>query len=220
MSRVRPPAVLPVWLWLWFPPILLAVIFPIRIIDPGFYRVWIDGELGVIELLTPVLAAIGAFYGVLLMRALREHGITLLFLWSFVMTAACIYFAGEELSWGQHLFGWSTPEYLEEINDQQENREKEKEGERKAQDGLGRPSFLSEGPDRIHKLIDIFKLTINRGKPDVGHRIEFLKGSHDLLTHGSARDFGLTKVLNTFFNPIHCRTQRPDTHGPFFASFL
>ena len=37
-----------------------------------------------------------------------------------VMTLGAIYFAGEEVSWGQHLFGWETPEGFIAINDQQE----------------------------------------------------------------------------------------------------
>jgi len=40
--------------------------------------------------------------------------------WVLLTTLGCVYFAGEELSWGQHLFGWDTPEYLEAVNDQEE----------------------------------------------------------------------------------------------------
>ncbi len=120
MSRRRPAAVLPRWLWLWFPPLLLLVILPVRVADPAAYSAWIDGELGLIELLTPLLAIIGAVYGVRLLLALRGGGTSLLLLWSAAMTAACVYFAGEELSWGQHLFGWATPDYLAGINDQNE----------------------------------------------------------------------------------------------------
>lgn len=35
-------------------------------------------------------------------------------------TLACIYFAGEECSWGQWYFGWETPEAMAELNDQSE----------------------------------------------------------------------------------------------------
>ncbi len=37
-----------------------------------------------------------------------------------ICTLACIYFAGEEISWGQHFFGWETGETLAEINKQKE----------------------------------------------------------------------------------------------------
>lgn len=41
-------------------------------------------------------------------------------IWLLVWAAACVYFAGEEASWGQWYFLWDTPEALAEINDQQE----------------------------------------------------------------------------------------------------
>jgi len=41
-------------------------------------------------------------------------------IWLLVWAAACIYFAGEEASWGQWYFLWDTPEGFAQINDQQE----------------------------------------------------------------------------------------------------
>lgn len=40
--------------------------------------------------------------------------------WLLFWVLACVYFAGEEISWGQWLFGWSTPEAMQVINDQNE----------------------------------------------------------------------------------------------------
>jgi len=37
-----------------------------------------------------------------------------------LFTLGCIYFGGEEASWGQHYFGWGTPEALAAVNAQQE----------------------------------------------------------------------------------------------------
>ncbi|MEM7467071.1 MAG: hypothetical protein AAF387_09320 [Pseudomonadota bacterium] len=111
---------LPRWLWLWFPPILLLVIIPIKIVSPDFYASYIDGELGLIELATPLISIIGFVVGISVVRLAwsrvghRER------VWYLMVTLGCFYFAGEELSWGQHFFGWGTPEYLEEINDQEE----------------------------------------------------------------------------------------------------
>ena len=107
-------------LWLWFPPLLLIVVLAVRIIDPGFYARWIDGELGLIELATPVVATIAAVFGARLFLVVRSTGATQLRIWAALLTVACIYLAGEELSWGQHLFGWSTPESIGALNDQQE----------------------------------------------------------------------------------------------------
>lgn len=39
----------------------------------------------------------------------------------FVLAALCsLYVAGEEVSWGQHLFDWGTPDFWSAVNDQQE----------------------------------------------------------------------------------------------------
>lgn len=40
--------------------------------------------------------------------------------WLVVYALGCVYFLGEEISWGQHLFDWSTPDAWLVVNDQQE----------------------------------------------------------------------------------------------------
>ena len=111
---------LPRWQWLWFPPVLLLIILPIRIISPEFYSAHIDGELGLIELATPVLSLIGFVIGIATVRLAWHRVGKQERVWYLLVTLGCFYFAGEELSWGQHFFGWGTPEYLEQINDQEE----------------------------------------------------------------------------------------------------
>jgi hypothetical protein len=120
-SVSRSPAIqLPTWLWLLFPPLLLLVIVPIKIVSPEFYAQWIDGERGLIELATPIISIIGAVIGFKLMRVASILPTRRLRVWMLLTTLGCVYFAGEELSWGQHLFGWGTPAYLEAVNDQEE----------------------------------------------------------------------------------------------------
>jgi hypothetical protein len=119
------PAPLPVaepprWLWLWFPPLLVLVELGVRIYDQGAYTRWFDTELGVVELATPLASTLGVVAGIL---ALRYHALLparWLTVWVALVTLACVYLTGEELSWGQHLFGWSTPESLMAVNDQGE----------------------------------------------------------------------------------------------------
>lgn len=43
-----------------------------------------------------------------------------LFAWVFLATVCCLYVAGEEISWGQHVWEWATPEFWDTINDQAE----------------------------------------------------------------------------------------------------
>lgn len=114
------PSLLPRWLWLWFPPLLVILIVPIKIISPEFYAAHIDGELGLIELATPIISIIGAIIGIRLLTISAALPTRRIQIWVLLTTLGCIYFAGEELSWGQHLFGWGTPAYLEAVNDQEE----------------------------------------------------------------------------------------------------
>ena len=116
----RLPAYLPRFLWLWFPPLLLVVIVPLKIFAPAFYAAHIDGELGLIELATPVLAIAGGVIGARVLLRWRRLPTFRVRVWMVLVTLGCIYFAGEELSWGQHLFGWGTPAYIEAVNDQEE----------------------------------------------------------------------------------------------------
>lgn len=111
---------LPRWFWLWFPPLLVLIIIPIKLVAPGFYAHWIDGELGLIELATPVISIAGAVVGIRLWRVASQLPTQRLRVWILLTTLGCVYFAGEELSWGQHFFGWGTPAYLEALNDQEE----------------------------------------------------------------------------------------------------
>lgn len=111
---------LPSWLWLWFPPLLVLVIVPLKIFAPEFYAQRIDGELGLIELATPLISIAGAVVGFLLIRLASGLPTKRLRVWVLLTTLGCVYFAGEELSWGQHLFGWATPDYIEAVNDQEE----------------------------------------------------------------------------------------------------
>jgi hypothetical protein len=113
-------AELPRWLWLWFPPILLLVIVPIKIIAPEFYSARIDGELGLIELATPLLSIAGAVVGLKMLALSARLPTRRIRVWVILTMLGCVYFAGEELSWGQHIFGWGTPAYLESVNDQEE----------------------------------------------------------------------------------------------------
>ena len=110
---------LPGWLWLWFPPLLLITVLPLRLIAPDAYATWVIGERALIELATPLLALTGAVFGVAALRVLSSDS-RLLRTWIWLVVLGCIYFAGEEISWGQHLLRWETPSYIEAVNDQQE----------------------------------------------------------------------------------------------------
>jgi len=100
--------------------VLIIVQYAIRYYDTAAYNLLFESEVGIVELATPAVLLVAIAAGG---AALRYRGRFLgawLNLWVPLLTLACFYFAGEELSWGQHLFGWATPEYLNTINDQGE----------------------------------------------------------------------------------------------------
>ncbi len=80
----------------------------------------LTGERGIFENLTFVLL-VAAVYFILRARssavALR---ISYLPAWLIVMLLGSAYFAGEEISWGQHFFLWRTPDVWQGVNDQRE----------------------------------------------------------------------------------------------------
>lgn len=120
MDYQRPQPVLSAWWRLWFPPLMAIVVIASKVLSPDFYNNWIIHEIGLVELATPLAAVVGAVFGVLLLNRLRPTRDWLIIGWVLTVTLACIYFAGEEVSWGQQLFHWSTPEAIDKLNDQHE----------------------------------------------------------------------------------------------------
>lgn len=111
---------LPAWMWLWLPVAGIVGLLAVRVYDGAVYRRVFDGELGAIELATPAVLMLAVGAGLDALRRARATPVPWLRGWILCVTAGCLYFAGEELSWGQHLFGWGTPDYLERLNDQGE----------------------------------------------------------------------------------------------------
>jgi hypothetical protein len=100
-------------------PPLAALAFVAVAPFPGLFH-WMIDEDSALETLqfTLILATCGAVTW-LSVRLLRNNhvGIGLLYV---LLALATFFIAGEEISWGQRIFGWSTPPALERINAQQE----------------------------------------------------------------------------------------------------
>lgn len=112
--------VLPQWLWLWLAPLTILAEFAFHARWPAAYERWCGGESGVIENLTN-LFAIGGLAGALVLFSRRRAVASRLFGPAMLVIAlGCFVFAGEEMSWGQHLFGFEVPEEIAARNDQHE----------------------------------------------------------------------------------------------------
>lgn len=76
---------------------------------------------GWIEHLTIIVLIPGILFGLYAFWAYRDRlPCPILGYWVLAWSLACIYFAGEEASWGQWYFHWNTPDSLIKLNDQGE----------------------------------------------------------------------------------------------------
>ncbi len=115
-SRLRD---LPRWLWLWFPLVSITVVFGVRLFFGEYtYKFRMGSEQGVVENTTVVILILAIVAGLLAFRRRRSLPSPWLGRGLLLLTAGCVYFAVEELSWGQQLFGWQTPALFNAINDQ------------------------------------------------------------------------------------------------------
>lgn len=120
MRNTPPPDDLPKWLWLILAPAILPAIILANYINPLFFSVWIEGERGLIEMATPALLLGAITAGILIARHQALLPAKWIAVWFLLFALGSFYFAGEEISWGQHFFGWQTPETLGALNDQGE----------------------------------------------------------------------------------------------------
>jgi hypothetical protein len=114
---------LPVFLWAIFPPLMVIVLIIVAFLNPQVLLQMMakDVEGGIVEFATVLILVPGIFAG---FSSFFYHRKRLpdrwLGWWILMWTLACVYFAGEEISWGQWIFDWKTPEMLKRLNIQQE----------------------------------------------------------------------------------------------------
>ncbi|MDX1485252.1 MAG: hypothetical protein R3229_12310 [Alphaproteobacteria bacterium] len=106
---------LPLWL------LLGLVLFAAPIYDSAHYDLLIRSELGLIENGTAVLALAVTAYALHAWRFADVMAPPWAFrLWLGFFAVGGVVLAGEEISWGQHFFGWDTPDWIRERNIQRE----------------------------------------------------------------------------------------------------
>ena len=111
----------PIW-WLYLPLAFYVVRYGAYLFDGG--KGGLDasfrGEKGIVENLTVILLVVALLTTIVVLVRFGKslHPAVRLFLVFYCL--GCIYFAGEEASWGQHWIGWDTPEYFLQANDQKE----------------------------------------------------------------------------------------------------
>jgi hypothetical protein len=100
-------------------PIIVVLAMIATVPFPNLY-VWLTAEDSLLEwtqfILVFTASLIFAWSSFLLFQN-RQAKVALLFL---LVALGTFFVAGEEIAWGQRIFGWSTPEALETINSQHE----------------------------------------------------------------------------------------------------
>ncbi|WP_142850041.1 hypothetical protein [Telmatospirillum sp. J64-1] len=107
-------------IWLWLPLGALAITLILRAWDEAVYVWWINDELGPGENLTAALFFISALLAGVMARTLYRARMPIIGGGFILLAVAAFFVCGEEMSWGQHLFQWSTPEWVGELNKQNE----------------------------------------------------------------------------------------------------
>jgi hypothetical protein len=81
----------------------------------------LKGEAGIVELATPLFLVIAIGFSISSLTITRRLELSAyLKSWLLLLIVGATYFALEELSYGQHMFGWDTADSWKELNDQDE----------------------------------------------------------------------------------------------------
>lgn len=104
--------------WLWIPVCAAFAQILIELFVPDAYLTAMHSESGPHETLQFIIALFASIYALRCFFAAIPQKAPLLTAWTACFCLGCIYIAGEEVSWGQHIFDWSTPEFWLERNDQ------------------------------------------------------------------------------------------------------
>ncbi len=108
------------FLWLWLPVVFVIVQLVLERLLPRDIVTHMLVEGGPHEFLQFLIITAAFFAAISIFPVLSFQRQKPLFLWSFLAAACCFYVAGEEVSWGQHIFEWATPEFWSQVNDQNE----------------------------------------------------------------------------------------------------
>lgn len=80
---------------------------------------WLVGENGPYEILEALILVIALSIAIFTLVKMDKSN-KWITAWVSLAALCCFYVAGEEISWGQHILQWNTPEYWKALNDQGE----------------------------------------------------------------------------------------------------
>jgi hypothetical protein len=106
--------------WLYLPIAAGVALAGLAHAAPTFYAGYIEPETGLLEIIHMVQGAAAAVIAATLLPRPEVRRRPWLLGWIGLAFVGSIYIAGEEASWGQHIFAWTTPGDWSAINDQAE----------------------------------------------------------------------------------------------------
>ncbi|MDJ0949230.1 MAG: hypothetical protein QNJ94_09930 [Alphaproteobacteria bacterium] len=108
----------PSWLTVWLPVLIFIAVYALRLLDRDntLVSLWIDSEYGAVENGTVLLLLIAVAFLLPAYVNRKRLPHRALGWWLLACIIGCLFFAGEEASWGQHWFGWESPEFFRDHN--------------------------------------------------------------------------------------------------------
>jgi hypothetical protein len=100
---------------------LMVILFPLAWYASVGSDWLLKGEAGIIENMTVLFLVVAIGFNISSLARSRRLVLSgFLNAWLFMLIMGAAYFALEEISYGQHMFGWGTGETWKELNDQEE----------------------------------------------------------------------------------------------------
>lgn len=110
----------PKWITIGLVPVAVVIALLTAVLHPRTYAYLFGAKEGPVEIMTAVILVPGIIAAFAALRYRKRLPVRWPGLWLTLAGLALVYFAGEELSWGQHLFHWEAPDAIKEINRQDE----------------------------------------------------------------------------------------------------
>lgn len=110
---------LPLWQWMILPLGFMLAVIPISTSSYKINELFMD-ENGVVELLQAALLLVSGVTAFRAWRSIPRERHKWFRAWLLLAAICCFFVFGEEVSWGQWWFKWTTPDYWKVLNQQQE----------------------------------------------------------------------------------------------------
>lgn len=109
-----------VFAWIVLPAFVVVLYFVLWWLAPSVFFTFVASEQGVVELGTAFFFAAASYFALRLCLASKETLPPLYRVLYGLFAAVALFVALEEISYGQHLFRWTSPEFFQEHNQQGE----------------------------------------------------------------------------------------------------